>query len=533
MEEIAPISFEKIEDGTYKADFGKVITGWVKLSGIKVRKGDTLKVNHLSEYPAGRCEYIAAADGAVTASTRFTWFSFREAIISGASEIQASNLTAQVVNSNVRAYSEFKCSNPLFEQIEKIWRQSQLDNMHSGVATDCPHRERLPYTGDGQIAMPMVVDNFDAAAFYNKWIGDIKGSQNPESGYVPNGAPWEPCCGGGPAWGAAICVMPWEFYCRYGDKDMLAGALQPMKEYVRYLSTWEQPDGTINVHRPTPDGREFYWYNLGDWAPAYQIPEDALVHTFYYWLCASITSKTAKALGDEATASEYAALAAKVKDAFNSHWYNAKDKTYGDFGCNVYALYMGQPEDRLEDVRATLRNELMVKYKGHLNVGFIANRFLYETLSLNGMGDVACTLLSQKDFPSFGWWLEQGATTTWEQWSGADSRNHPMFGGGLIWFYRILAGVTTDPAEPGFRHVIIRPVPVKTIENVEYTTETPYGKLSSRVTIKDGAVKMSGVIPFGSHATIYVPKSLEAAASAPAQDDSYEIHEAGPGEYSF
>jgi alpha-L-rhamnosidase len=50
----------------------------------------------------------------------------------------------------------------------------------------------LAYTGDGQITMQTVLDNFDAAGFYNKWIVDIIGSQNPETGYVPNGAPWEP-----------------------------------------------------------------------------------------------------------------------------------------------------------------------------------------------------------------------------------------------------------------------------------------------------------------------------------------------------
>ena len=202
---------------------------------MNVRKGDTLRVNHLSEYPAGRCEYVCASDGKVTTSPRFTWYVFREAIVSGMENLDVSQVVAESVGSNVKPDAEFDCSNPLFCQIEKIWRQSQVDNMHAGVASDCPHRERLPYTGDGEVAMPMVLANFDAASFYNKWIGDVKGSQNPESGYVPNGAPWEPCCGGGPAWGAAICVMPWEFYNSYGDKTLLADCLQPMKDFVRYL----------------------------------------------------------------------------------------------------------------------------------------------------------------------------------------------------------------------------------------------------------------------------------------------------------
>ena len=190
-------------------------------------------------------------------------------------------------------------------------------------------------------------------------------------------------------------------------------------------------------------------------------------------------------------------------------------------------------EDATVQAAIQLTRELMVKYNGHVNVGFVAHRFIYETLAMNGMNDVAWTLLNQKDFPSFGWWLEQGATTTWEAWNGQDSRNHPMFGGGLVWFYKMLAGVQTDPAEPGFKHIIIRPIPVKELGNAEYSTETPYGTLVSNVTVNGDKVTMSGRIPYGTHATIYVPKSTDAAILNPMDDNSYEIHEVGPGTYVF
>ena len=157
LETLKPVSFERLEDGTFKIDFGKVISGWVKLDGVNVRKGDTLRVNHLSEYPAGRCEYVCASDGKVTTSPRFTWYVFREAIVSGMENLDVSQVVAEAVGSNVKPDAEFDCSNPLFCQIEKIWRQSQVDNMHAGVASDCPHRERLPYTGDGEVAMPMEI----------------------------------------------------------------------------------------------------------------------------------------------------------------------------------------------------------------------------------------------------------------------------------------------------------------------------------------------------------------------------------------
>ena len=96
--------------------------------------------------------------------------------------------------------------------------------MHGCIASDCPHRERSAYTGDGQAACAMVMSNFDAAAFYQKWIRDMRDVQNVKTGYVPNGAPWQPGCGGGVAWGAAMNIMPWTYYLYYGAVAELTGS---------------------------------------------------------------------------------------------------------------------------------------------------------------------------------------------------------------------------------------------------------------------------------------------------------------------
>ena len=530
-----PISFEKLEDGAFKIDFGTVISGWAHFKGIKGNAGDTLKVEYISEYPSPRCEYIFADDKPVDFAPRFTWFVFREAVVRGIKDLDASMITAEAVNTNVPVNSTFTSSNPLFENILKIFQRSQMDNMHSAVASDCPHRERLPYTGDGEVAMASVLASFDAASFYHKWIYDVIGSQHPETGYVPNGAPWEPMCGGGPAWGAAICVMPWEFYLRYGDKDLLKDSFEGMKGYLKYLGTWTRPDGTILVAKPTPDGKPFYWYNLGDWLPPHnnEIPSEALIHTFIYWICARNAAWTAQILGDEVAVKEYSDLRDSIAAAFNESFYDKETKSYGDNGSNVLAMYIGVPAERYDDVKATLKDELEIKNNCHLNTGIIGTRYLFETLAMNGMGDLAYKIMNQRDFPSFGWWIEQGATTSWEQWNGTDSRNHPMFGGGLTWFSKMLAGVDPDPKAPGFKHFIVRPMPVKDLPEVRYSTQTPYGTVVSKVTHDGNMVKVEVTVPFGTTATVYVPKSLEAAINAPLSDNSYTIHELGPGHHSL
>ena len=354
--------------------------------------------------------------------------------------------------------------------------------MHGGIASDCPHRERSAYTGDGQVSCVTVMHNFDAAAFYTKWIADMRDAQNVEDGYVPDSAPWQPGCGGGVGWGAAMNIMPWEYYVHYGDKKMLYDCYDAMKKQLAYMQTWTTPEGTMFMKKCNVGSNEpNYWFNLGDWAPAFGLPSDELVHTFFLWRCADYTAKTAKALGLEDDYKKYNNIAKEVNNAFHKKFYDKQNKTYGDFGSNVFALVTGVPQGYYSDVLNTFKKEITDKYGNHLNTGIFGTQFLFETLAANGMNDVAYEVMNKMDFPSFGNWIAQGATTTWEQWNGKDSRNHPMFGGGLTWFYRTIAGVYADEQQPGFRHIIIKPQLPEKLDQASYSTITPYGKVSSEV----------------------------------------------------
>lgn len=121
------------------------------------------------------------------------------------------------------------------------------------------------------------------------------------------------------------------------------------------------------------------------------------------------------------------------------------------------------------------------------------------------MHDLAYEALTKRTEPSFGHWLELGATTTWEQWNGANSRNHPMFGGGLVWLYRKLAGMNADPKQPGYRHIIFKPQTIDALDFVTYTNNTPYGKAGITWEKKEEKYTMEITVPVGSDATIYVP----------------------------
>ncbi len=506
-EVLQPVKVTKNEKGAYEVEFEKEVSGWVRLKDIKGEAGKSAKVKYICESPVGIEEYIYKGAGSESYAPRFTWYVFSKVVVSGVDNLTAKQIQAEAVNTDVRINSEFHTSNTLLNTINRIWQRSQLDNMHGCIASDCPHRERSPYTGDGQIAAAMVMLNFDAAAFYQKWVRDMRDAQNPVDGYVPNGAPWQPGCGGGVAWGAAMNVIPWEYYVQYGDEGMLRDNFVPMKEQVRHMLTWLTPEGTMFQHKLNEETKQpCYWFNLGDWVPPYGQPNDEIVHTFYLWLCSENTALAAKALGETTDYETYHAIAERTKAAFHKKFYNAEAKSYGDFGPNVLALWMGVPEDRKADVRATLRKEIMQDHEGHINTGFVSTKFFFETLSDNGLHDVAMTAILKEDFPSYGHWIKQGATTTWETWQCTDSHNHPMFGGGLTWFSRHLAGVNATVEGAGYRHFEVRPVPTEGLDSVYYSILSPQGRVASRVLNNNGKMKQLEVtVPVGSTASVFLP----------------------------
>ena len=451
--------------------------------------------------------------------------------ISGIDNLSSAQVEAHAVNSDVERSGKFETSNDLINTINKIWQRSQLDNMHGAIASDCPHRERSAYTGDGQIACVTVMHNFDAAAFYNKWIRDIRGSQS-ISGYVPNGAPWQPGCGGGVAWGAAMEIMPWEFYTHYGDERMLEQNFEAMCKHVRWMTTWvDDETGIMHSHDVCQ------WKNLGDWCPPRELPRGELVHTFYLWKCADIASTVAKKLGREAEAEEFAALRDKTAAAFHKAFYDPATGSYGKHGSNVYALKMGVPLEYRDKVVAALKSNI-AEVNDHLDTGIGGTRYLFEVLCDNGLKDLAYKIINQRDFPSFGWWIEQGATTTWEQWDGGNSRNHPMFGGGIGWFYRDLAGLRCG--EAGFRTFDVKPVIPEGLEWVNYSHNTTYGKIDIKWQCRKGRFALECDVPVGATATIWVPCGADAPkvkesdyVKSVGKRDGYALYEVKSGSYKF
>ena len=542
MESLPPVKTEKLGEGHFKIDFGEEISGWLHLINVTGEAGRKIIIKYKCESVIGDNSYTMKGGNPESYAARFTWFVFREVeIFNWPGELQPDQIRAEAVYNNIETTSKFETSNPLFNTIHTIWNRSEKDNLHGGIASDCPHRERSPYTGDGQVACVTVMHNFDARPFYTKWIRDIYGNQNPENGYVPNGAPWQPGCGGGVAWGAAINIMPWEYYLHYGDLDLLRDNYDGMKGYIKYMLTWTDKEGIMFAQAPDKN-KPNEWMNLGDWCSPGKLPPNNMVHTFYLWRCADLTAKAAKALGHKSEWLYYNQFAEKTKKAFQQKFFDKEKKSYGPNGGNVFALKMGVPADQSASVIAALKSDLKAN-NNHLDTGIFGTQFLFEVLTDNGQHELAYEIMNQSTAPGYGWWISQGATTTWEQWDGSNSRNHPMFGGGIVWFYRKIAGMTTDEHHPGYRNIIFKPQPAGDLTHASYSNLTPFGMAGITWKKENGRFKEAITVPIGSKSTVYIPGNQVTESGREISKiaeirfigakDGYSICEVGSGTYNF
>ncbi len=509
---IKPKLEKKVNDSTYLYALPEMISGWAELN-VKGNAGDEVRLRFIGEEEGdfGQTDkYILKGGKTEKWEPRFTWHAFRyiEAVTSGV-KLYDESLVVKVVNTDVPETGTFTCSNELFNKINQSYILTQKGNFHGSISSDCPHRERLAYTGDAQVVVESALLAFDKTQFYRKWFDDISDAQNKNTGYVPHTAPFGGG-GGGPAWGSAYVIMPWAYYCYYGDTTLLEHHYDGMKHWVEYLST-RVDDGGIVV-REEPNG-----WCLGDWCTpqGINIPEK-LVNTAYYYHCTDLISKIAGVLQKDTDRLLFEESAQQIKDAFNREFFNSETNHYweGRQGADVFPLAFGMvPEENKDAVFKALLNHLQsIDY--HFDTGILATPLLLKVLSDNNRTDIAYRLMDQRSFPGFSYLLDDKYTCLWESWGGEASRNHPMFGSVVAWFYNSLAGIRFDDAKLGMKHVVIAPKATNSsLSSCSATYESLYGKICSEWEYKNNTFYLTVEIPANVTATVYVPTQYGAAVN--------------------
>ena len=435
-----------------------------------------------------------------------------------------------MVHTDVARVGEFACSNPLLEKILDSARWAYLSNLES-IFTDCPHREKNGWTGDAQLASEGGLLGYDSVTVYRKWLDDVADAQKPG----PNLALIVPTPGWGkgdgsfaPAWDVAYIEIPWNVYLYTGDKSLLERHYAGFTTYLDWLAV---------------QGKDLIIEGiLGDWCPWKTETPVELTSTAYLFHDAVLASKAATVLGKPVEARKYADLAERVRKAFNVRFFDPKTGLYGNGSQTAQsaALYfdLAEPKDRPTVLKALLDN--VAKCDDHIDAGILGSKYLLNVLTAEGRTDVAYRVASQKTLPSWGWWIEQGATTMWEQWNGTDSRNHIMFGEIAAWFYKALAGINPDPANPGFKHVLIAPHPAGDLTYARASHESAYGLIESGWTRENGVFRLVVTIPANTTATVTLPASRGAtiteggkAVALKGRSDDHATLEIGSGRYTF
>jgi len=535
-------SKKTVSDSTVSYDFGEMFSGWVKIK-VKGEKGTRLTLRYFEELGGNYRQkdiYILSGNGIEEYEPRFTWHAFRKMEISGLSNsTELINVIGRVVHTAVDSAGNFESSNELFNRIYKNYLRTQLGNFHGSFSSDCPHRERLGYTGDGQLVAESAIFNFDMRRFYRKWFNDMADAQDSISGFVPHTAPFGGG-GGGPAWGSSYVIVPWIYYLYYGDSNVLQKHYEGMKRWVEYLGTRTDKHGLIVREEPNA------WF-LGDWAAPgkVEIPPP-FVNTCYYYCVSDILSKTAAVIGKNDDAKYYAGLKENIKKDINTAFYDIGKKYYWQNrqGANAFPLVFGiAPQEDIPQIVENLVQSI-IGNKGHFDSGILATPLILEALTQYGREDIAFTLMNQRDYPSYGYVLEKKTTTLWEYWDGKLSHSHPMYGSVIRWFFKALGGINPDPQQPGFKHIIIKPVICGDLTYTNTGNNSIYGKINSNWEIIDNTLYLNVEIPANTTASVFVPveskdkvivnnKLAWGKAVFSKVDNNRVVYNVTPGKYEF
>ena len=435
-------------DGRKIYDCRENIAGRVVLSCLG-KKGECITVRHAEELAAdGTLDFESAGgsdqlqqdhyicDGRIqTLHPLFCWHGFRYFETEGPCEV----LCAEVIHTDVAVTRSFSCSDPVLNWLYEAYIRTQLDNYHGCIPSDCPHRERLGYTGDGQLTAETAMLLLDTKELYRKWYQDILDSQGAETGHIPHTAPFLGGGGGPGGWGCAVYQVPLAWAKIYGDDSLLVQGYDAILRWFDYMDAHSEKGLVVREE-------EGGWC-LGDWCfPASeekeQLPE-AFINTFYYLHGLQEMMQISEKMNNKLPI-RFAEREKNVKNAFLDAYF---DPETGDFcegraAGNAYGLALGLGDERT-------KKHLVEKYEAleRFDTGIFGTSMLLEQLFSIGAGDLAVRLLTNdSEAASFAHMKRNGATTLWERWDGRESHNHPMFGACVRLLFTEILGIRMTPS---------------------------------------------------------------------------------------
>ncbi|WP_216852781.1 glycoside hydrolase family 78 protein [Phytoactinopolyspora halotolerans] len=541
-QEIAPVEILTSPSGKTIVDFGQNLVGRVRIRvageagrQITIRHAEVLEGGELGVRPLRSARatdrYILRGGGTEEWEPRFTFHGFRYAEIDGwPGRLAPDDIRAVVCHTDMERTGWFEASEPELEKLHENVVWSMRGNFVD-IPTDCPQRdERLGWTGDIQVFAPTGSFIYDCAGTLTSWLRDLACEQLAARDrmpplVVPNVLNTKLDAA---AWGDAAVIVPWVLYERYGDVEILRAQMESMRAWV---------DGVA-----AKAGDRAIWdsdWQFGDWLDPSAPPDDpaaaqtdtGLVATAYLARSAEIVGRAAELIGDGETAGEYAALAARVREAFNDEYVTPTGRMAADsqtaFALALEFGLLQKPEQRERAGRRLA--DLVHDNHYRIGTGFVGTPLIADALCSVGETQLAYRMLLERSCPSFLYPVTMGATTIWERWDSMlpdgsinpgsmTSFNHYALGAVADWLHRTVAGLA--PGAPGYRRVVVRPQPGGTVTHAGATHETPYGR--ARVAWRAEGDELT--------VDVAVPPNCTASVYLPGTDDPAEV---GSGEHRF
>jgi len=492
---------------------------------------------------------FAGAGGIEEYMPRFTFFGYRYLSITATGPVKIVKLASIPVTSLTEAMERGSIKtgdedvNRLFSNV--LWGER---SNYLSVPTDCPQRnERLGWTADTQVFAETALFNADVSAFLRKWMRDMRDSQH-DDGSFPSVAPFAQYGNEGHrfGWADAGVIVPYTVWKFTGDTAVIRENFEAMDRFMDMVESTEYRNGTDA--RGWPLGQYADWLSFEDFEPrgdtAYvgnrktlpngtrnRVKDDAVVYwnflsgCYWHW-DALMMSEMAAALGCEKSAARYAAMAKKAMEYLRREYVDPEDgllhRKFRDLqGAALFALKFGILE-KPEAVAATKEAYLksVAEHDGCNMTGFLGTSIIMDTLTENGMAETAYSLLLNHKCPSWLYSVDQGATTCWERWNSytkadgfgevsMNSFNHYAYGAVMGWVYKTVCGIAADPKSPGFRNIIMKPVPDRRLGSVEAEFRAPTGLVKSAWKYEGADWAWTFTVPEGATADVTLPGETE------------------------
>ena len=389
---------------------------------------------------------------------KFVWHAFRYFEIIGDCS-RPLDILVHVIHAKISVNSTFESDSEGLNFLYDAYLRTQLSNYHGSFPSDCPHRERLGYTGDGQITAAAAMMMLDAKELYKKWIQDIIDGQDIKTGHIQHTAPFQGGGGGPGGWCCAIVTVPYAFAKEYGCDNIVRDAIPAMEKWIKFTESCIE-DGL--VVRESEGG-----WCLGDWCePKGNELPPPFVNTCWFIHALRLYRELASYFKHPVDTRIFT-LEKECTEAVSSAY-----KSLCNQGPAIaYAAWIG-----IEDVSRVAEH---YEKADAFDTGFLGTDVLCDVLFRGGYGNIAYKLLSSEECCTFLYMKRHGATTIWERWYGDGfSMSHPMFGGCTRQLFQGVLGISQPYGSFGYEHYEIKPYLPKETNHARGSVSTPRGIIS-------------------------------------------------------